>query len=90
MDMNLLVDIIDFLEGIDDSINDFADRIEIEPIRLASDTYLTGFKRLPFAYNVLEAHVIEINIIKIIGRRNRYSCFWICFHMSNSSTFSNR
>lgn len=64
MDMNLLVDIIDFLEGIDDSINDFADRIEIEPIRLSSDTYLTGFKRLPFAYNVLEAHVKEINTIK--------------------------
>ena len=64
MDINLLIDIEDFFDELDDAVDNFIDVIEIEPIRLSSDLFLTGFKRIPFAQNTMEAHLKQIKTIR--------------------------
>ena len=64
MDINLLIEIEDFFDELDDAVDNFIDVIEIEPIRLSSDLFLTGFKRIPFAQNTMEAHLKQIKTIR--------------------------
>lgn len=61
----LSYDISDFLEEIDDAIGDYVDRVELEPIRLNNNTYITGFRRNSFTYTDIEAHVKEIRKLKL-------------------------
>jgi hypothetical protein len=65
MDSNLLLDISDFFDELDDAVNDFVDRIEIEPIRLYSDVFITGLKRIPTTFNSFEAHLKQIQTIRL-------------------------
>lgn len=61
----LSYDISDFLEEIDDAIGDYIDKVELEPIRLGNNMYLTGFRRTAFVYNNIEAHIKEIRTVKL-------------------------
>lgn len=65
MDSNILLEISDFFDELDDAVNDFVDRIEIEPIRLYSDVFITGLKRIPTAFNLFEAHLKQIQTIRL-------------------------
>lgn len=67
MDSNILLDISDFFDELDDAVNDFVDRIEIEPIRLYSDIFITGLRRIPTAFNLFEAHLKQIQTIRLNG-----------------------
>ena len=58
-------DISDFLEEIDDAVGDYVDRVELEPIRLNNNIYITGFRRTAFTYTNIEAHMKEIRTIKL-------------------------
>ena len=64
MDYKLLDQLNEFFDAIDDAVDDFIDAVEIEPIRLSSDLYICGFKRIPTAFNVFEAHIKDIKTIR--------------------------
>lgn len=61
----LSYDISDFLEEIDDAIGDYIDKVELEPIKLGNNMYLTGFRRTAFVYTNIEAHIKEIRTVKL-------------------------
>ena len=61
----LSYDISDFLDEIDDAIGDYIDKVELKPIRLNNNIYITGFRRTAFTYTNIEAHVKEIRSIKL-------------------------
>jgi hypothetical protein len=50
MNTDLSMEVFDFLEEIDDMVDDFVDKIEVDPIRLTANTYITGIRRSSFSY----------------------------------------
>lgn len=62
---DITYDIIDFLEDIDDITNDIVDKMEVEPVRLSSNIYVTGIKRAIDSYTDVELHLKQIRTIKL-------------------------
>lgn len=58
-------EISDFLDEIDNAIGDYTDKVELKPIRLSNNIYITGFRRNSFTYVNVEAHVKEIRTVKL-------------------------
>ena len=59
------MEVFEFLEEIDDMVNDFVDKIEVDPIRLTANTYITGIRRTAFSYTDMEFHVKEVRTVKL-------------------------
>ena len=67
MDINISHNIMGFFNNVADMTSDYVDRIELAPILLYGDLYLTGLKR-NFTYgSAIELHIKEIKKIKING-----------------------
>ena len=63
--ISIMQDIMTFFNNVADLTSDYVDRIELEPIRLYGDTYLTGFKRT-FSYNAtIEVHIKQMRKIEM-------------------------
>lgn len=65
MNTDLSMEVFEFLEEIDDMVEDFVDKIEVDPIRLTANTYITGIRRSSFSYIDMEFHVKEVRTIKL-------------------------
>ena len=62
---NLIQDIMTFFNGVADLTDDYVDRIELEPIRLFGDTYITGLRRT-FSYATsIEVHIKQMRKIQM-------------------------
>jgi hypothetical protein len=65
MNINVIQEIMSFFNNASDLTSDYVDRIEINPIRLYGNIYVTGFKR-GFAYgSSVDAHIKELRRIQI-------------------------
>lgn len=65
MEINNTYRIINFLENIDDMLNNYVDRIELTPIQITSTLYLTGFRRNSINYTSVDVHLKEIRKVKL-------------------------
>lgn len=61
--MNLITDIIEFFKYLNQLTNTFVTSIEVKPIRIKKDIYITGFKRI--GISTIEAHVKNLKQLMI-------------------------
>lgn len=59
--------IVTLFDTIDDMLNNFVDRIELTPVQITKNHYITGFKRSSGAYTDIDVHIKEIRKIKLEG-----------------------
>lgn len=59
--------IMTLFDNIDDMLNCFVDRIELTPVQITKNCYITGFRRHSAAYADIDVHVKEIRKIKLEG-----------------------
>ena len=65
MDINITHRIMGFFNNVADMTSDYVDRIELEPIQLFNNLYVTGIKRnFTYGYSI-EIHIKEIRRIQI-------------------------
>jgi hypothetical protein len=65
MDISIIQQIMTFFNNACDLTADYVDRVEINPIRLYGNIYITGFKR-GFVYgSTIDAHIKELRRIQI-------------------------
>jgi hypothetical protein len=65
MDISIIQQIMTFFNNACDLTSDYVDRIEINPIRLYGNIYITGFKR-GFVYgSTVDAHIKELRRIQV-------------------------
>ena len=65
MDISIIQQIMTFFNNACDLTADYVDRVEINPIRLYGNIYITGFKR-GFTYgSTVEAHIKELRRIQV-------------------------
>ena len=65
MSISIIQQIMTFFNNASDLTSDYVDRVELNPIRLYGNIYITGFKR-GFTYgSTIEAHIKEIRRIQV-------------------------
>ena len=57
--------IIEFFNNLDDMTSDFIDKVEVEPIQINTDLYVTGFRRVAFSYTAVDVHLKTIKKVKV-------------------------
>lgn len=57
--------IVDFFNTLDDLTADYIDSLEIEPIQINTNLYVTGLRRVAFSYTAVDVHLKEIRKIKV-------------------------
>ncbi len=67
MNANVNYNIMKLFDNIDDMLNCFVDRLELTPIQITKNCYITGFRRTSAAYADIDVHLKEIRKIKIEG-----------------------
>ncbi len=65
--INVNYQILNFLENIDDLINNYVDKVELTPVQITKDIYATGIKRSQTSYTDIEIHLKEIRKINLEG-----------------------
>ena len=65
MDIDITHQILGFFNNVADLTCDYVDRIELNPIRLYGNFYVTGFKRNFYYATSMEVHVKELRKLKI-------------------------
>ena len=51
--------IIDFFNTLDDLTADYIDSLEIEPIQINTNLYVTGLRRVAFSHTAIDVHLME-------------------------------
>ena len=65
MDTTVAYKIMTFFDNIDDMLNNFIDRMELTPVQITTNLYITGFKRSQTDYTSLDVHIKEIKKVKL-------------------------
>lgn len=65
MAQTTLYEIMRFFDNIDDMINNFIDRMELTPVQIGQNLYITGFRRSSNNYASVEAHLKQIRKIQL-------------------------
>lgn len=61
--------ILNFFDNLDEIFNNFVDRVEMSPVPLTPNVYLSGFKRSFNNAASIQAHLKQINNIKLIDTK---------------------
>lgn len=67
MDKNINERIMSLFENIDDKLNNGIDRIELTPVQITKNCYITGFRRAQSSYQDIDVHIKEIRKVKLGG-----------------------
>lgn len=65
MEQTIVYKIMTFFDNIDDMLNNFVDRVELTPVAVGNNVYITGFKRSSNSYTNVEVHLKRIKKIKL-------------------------
>lgn len=65
MEVTTVYKIISFFDSIDDTINNFIDRIELTPVQVSENLYVTGFRRSQTNCNSVDVHLKQIRKVKL-------------------------
>ena len=65
MNIDITHQILSFFNNVADLTNDYVDRIELEPIKLYVNFYITGLKRNFYYATSIEAHVKELRKLQL-------------------------
>jgi len=65
MEVHILYRIMTFFDNIDDMLNDFIDKIELTPVQIANNLYVTGLRRSSTSNTAIDLHIKQIRKIKL-------------------------
>ena len=65
METSITYKILTFFDNIDDMINNFIDRMELTPVQVTNNLYITGFRRSQTNYTSVDVHLKQIRKIKL-------------------------
>ena len=65
MEITTLYKIMAFFDSIDDTINNYIDKMEMTPVQVSETLYVTGFRRPNSSQMKVDVHVKQIRKVKI-------------------------
>ena len=65
MEVTVAYKIMSFFDNIDDMLNNFIDRMELTPVQVATNLYVTGFRRSQTNYTSIDVHLKQIRKVKL-------------------------
>jgi hypothetical protein len=65
--IDAVVKLLDFFNDVDELVKNYVDRVELEPVLVNNNIYITGFRRLTPSNATIELHLKEIKKTKIDG-----------------------
>jgi hypothetical protein len=65
MEVTVAYRIMSFFDNIDDMLNNFIDRMELTPVQVATNLYVTGFRRSQTNYTSIDVHLKQIRKVKL-------------------------
>lgn len=65
MEVSIVYKIMTFFDNIDDMLNNFIDKMELTPVQVTNNLYITGFQRSQTNYTSVDVHIKQIKKVKL-------------------------
>jgi len=65
MEQTIVFKIMSFFDNVDDMLNNFVDRMELTPVQVGNNLFVSGFRRSPSNNTSIDVHLKEIRKIKL-------------------------